>query len=186
VSAAIVNLLFYPAGTTVLFRMGPITVTAEGAALAAAVVMRVLAIAGAVTLFYATTRTSELVMDMERRGVSRRIAFVAASAVSTVPAVVERARFITAAQRARGLDTEGSAWRRVRGVLPIVGPTILGAINEVEERAMALESRGFTRPGRRTLLWEPADSDRQRAARWLVAALVAVAVMLPVAGVRLP
>lgn len=31
---------------------------------------------------------------------------------------------------------------------------------------MALEARGFTRPGRRTLLWEPRDSRRQALARW--------------------
>ena len=186
VSAAVVNLLFFPAGTTVLVRLGPITATAEGAAYATSVVLRVLVIAGAVTLFYRTTRPSELVMDLERRGVSRRIAFVAASAVSTVPAMVERAAVITAAQRARGLDTEGSPWRRIRGLVPIVGPTILGAINEVEERAMALEARGFTRPGRRTLLWEPADSRPQRAVRWLVTALTALAVLLPALGLRLP
>ena len=68
-----------------------------------------------------------------------------------------RAGQITAAQRARGLDTEG-IWRRVRGIVPIVGPVILASIAEVEERTMALEARGFTRPGRRTLLWAPPDS----------------------------
>jgi len=85
-----------------------------------------------------------------------------------VPAMVERAGAITAAQRARGLDTEGSVWRRARGIVPIVGPVILGSIAEVEERTMALEARGFTRPGRRTLLWAPDDSGLQRLARWFL------------------
>ncbi len=80
--------------------------------------------------------------------------------------MLERALAITMAQRARGLDTEGSLWRRIRGVVPIVGPVILGSIGEVEERTLALEARGFTRPGRRTLLWAPSDSGRQRVARW--------------------
>ena len=185
-SAAIVNLLFFPGGQTVLVRLGPVAATAEGVAFATAIVLRVVVIAGAVTLFHGATRTSELVLDLERRGVSHRIVFVAASAVSTVPAMVERARVITAAQRARGLDTEGSLLRRVRGIVPIVGPTILGAVGEVEERSMALEARGFTRPGRRTLLWEPADSPRQRAARWLMVVLVIVACLVPAAGIRLP
>ena len=40
---------------------------------------------------------------------------------------------------------------------------------------MALEARGFTRPGRRTLLWAPADSTAQAVARWgLVLGLVAL------------
>jgi energy-coupling factor transport system permease protein len=58
-----------------------------------------------------------------------------------------------------------------------VGPVILGSLAEVEERTMALEARGFTRPGRRTLLWAPPDSVIEAAVRWaLVVALVALVV----------
>lgn len=177
VSAFLVNLFFFPEGRTVLFELGPITATAEGLAFALEILARILAIGGAVTLFYLTTPPSAFVVDLERRGVSPRLAFVANASVQTVPALVERAAQITAAQRARGLDTEGSIVKRIRGVLPIVGPVILGSIAEVEERTMALEARGFTRPGRRTLLWAPADSGAERAARWVllfaVVALVA-------------
>jgi energy-coupling factor transport system permease protein len=92
--------------------------------------------------------------------------------------MAERASQIIAAQRARGLDTEGSLRRRLRGVVPIAGSVILGAIAEVEERSMALEARAFTRPGRRSLLWHPPDSMAQRAARWLmVLGLVSVIVV---------
>jgi energy-coupling factor transport system permease protein len=177
ISAVLVNLFFFPGGETVLLRIGPITATAEGLAFALEILARLLAISGAITLFYLTTRPADLVVDLERRGVSARLAFVANASVQTVPAMVERAGQITAAQRARGLDTEGSVWRRLRGVLPIVGPAILGSIAEIEERAMALEARGFTRPGRRTLLWHPADSGGQAAVRWLLL-VVTVAVIV--------
>jgi energy-coupling factor transport system permease protein len=168
VSVLLVNLLFYPAGREILFQLGPIRATAEGLDFALETLARIGAISGAITLFYLTTPPSELVLDLERRGVSPRVAFVALASVQTVPALVERAATITAAQRARGLDTEGSLWRRLRGVLPLAGPVLLGSITEVEERTMALEARGFTRPGRRTLLWWPVDSGRQRLARWLL------------------
>lgn len=167
-SAFLVNLFFFPEGRTVLFAIGPITATAEGLAFALEILVRILAIGGAITLFYLTTPPAGLIVDLERRGVSPRLAFVANASVQTVPALVERAGQITAAQRARGLDTEGSIARRIRGVLPIVGPVILGSLAEVEERTMALEARGFTRPGRRTLLWAPPDSGRERIARWLL------------------
>jgi energy-coupling factor transport system permease protein len=161
----------------VLLRIGPFTATAEGLRFALEILVRILAISGAVTLFYLTTRPADLVVDLERRGVSSRIAFVANASVQTVPAMVERASQITAAQRARGLDTEGSLWRRLRGIVPIVGPVILGSIAEVEERTMALEARGFTRPGRRTLLWAPRDTVPEALLRWaLVAGLVAMIV----------
>ena len=168
ISVLVVNLFFFPAGRDVLFQVGPITATAEGLGFALETLARIGAISGAITLFYLTTPPSELVLDLERRGVSPRVAFVALASVQTVPALVERATTITAAQRARGLDTEGSIWRRLRGVLPLAGPVLLGSITEVEERTMALEARGFTRPGRRTLLWSPQDSARQRLARWLL------------------
>jgi len=176
-SALLVNLFFFPGGQTVLLRIGPVTATAEGLALAVEIGARILAISGAITLFYLTTRPADLVVDLERRGISPRVAFVVNASVQTVPAMVERAAQVTAAQRARGLDTEGSLLRRMRGIVPIVGPVILGSIAEVEERTMALEARSFTRPGRRTLLWWPPDSGGQRLARWgLVAALLALVV----------
>lgn len=167
-SALLVNLFFLPGAQTILFRIGPITATAEGLAFAVEILARIAAISGAVTLFYLTTKPAELVLDLERRGIPPRLAFVANASVQTVPAMAERAQAIVAAQRARGLDTEGSFLRRLRGLLPIVGPVILGSIAEVEERSMALEARGFTRPGRRSLLWSPPDSGLQRWVRWLL------------------
>jgi energy-coupling factor transport system permease protein len=168
ISALLINLFLLPGATEVLFRVGPLTATVEGLRFAVEILLRILAITGAITLFYLTTAPAALVLDLERRGVSPRVAFVALASVQMVPAMAERAVTITAAQRARGLDTEGSIWRRLRGVLPLAAPVLLGSIAEVEERTMALEARGFTRPGRRTLLWSPPDSARQRLARWLL------------------
>jgi energy-coupling factor transport system permease protein len=182
-SAVVVNLFFFPGGATVLFRLGPIAATAEGLGFAVEILARILAISGAITLFYLTTHPGDLVVDLERRGVPGRVAFVANASVQTVPAMVERAGTITSAQRARGLDTEGSLWRRIRGIVPIVGPVILGSIAEVEERTMALEARGFSRPGRRTLLWWPADSGAQRLARWALIAGLVLLIAARIAGV---
>jgi energy-coupling factor transport system permease protein len=185
VSVLIVNLFFYPDGRTELLRIGPVLATREGLAFALEILARIMAISGAVTLFYLTTRPADLVIDLERRGVSPRMAFVANASVQTVPAMVERAAQITDAQRARGLDTEGSVLRRLRGVVPIVGPVILGSIAEVEDRTMALEARGFTRPGRRTLLWAPADRARESLLRWGLLATLVLLIALRLTG-RLP
>lgn len=183
VSAFLVNLFFFPGGETVLLRIGPIVATAEGLAFALEILLRILAISGAVTLFYLTTRPADLVVDLERRGVSPRVGFVANASVQTVPAMVDRAAQIMAAQRARGLDTEGSLWGRIRGVVPIVGPVILGSIAEVEERTMALEARGFTRPGRRTLLWSPPDSGIESLVRWALLLLLAGLIVVRITGI---
>ena len=167
-SAVIVNVFFFPGGRDVILQLGPIAATREGLDFAVQILARIAAISGAITLFYLTTRPADLVVDLERRGISGRAAFVANASVQTVPRMVELAAGIVAAQRARGLDTEGSLGRRLRGIVPIVGPVILGSIADVEERTMALEARGFTRPGRRTLLWAPPDRPAERVARWLL------------------
>jgi energy-coupling factor transport system permease protein len=183
ISVVVVNLLFFPGGQDVLFRIGPIIATREGLMLALEVLLRIAAISGAITLFYLTTAPGDLTIDLERRGVSPRLAFVANASVQTVPAMLERAAAITAAQRARGLDTEGGVAARLRGIIPIVGPVILGSIGEVEQRTLALEARAFSRPGRRTLLWSPPDSAGQRVARWAMVLAIPVAAAARAAGV---
>ncbi|HEV7603994.1 MAG TPA: energy-coupling factor transporter transmembrane component T [Candidatus Limnocylindrales bacterium] len=169
--------VFTRAGTTVLFTIGPFDATAEGVDFAGQTLVRLFAISLSIGLFVMTTDPRAFVFDLERRGVSPRVAFVAVATIEAVPALVERAGVIGESQRARGLDTEGSIRARLRGILPLVGPVIIGALTDVEERSLALESRAFSRPGRRHLLWAMPDAPWERWLRWgLLALLVATAV----------
>jgi energy-coupling factor transport system permease protein len=122
------------------------------------------------------------VFDLERRGLSPRLAFVAVATIEAVPAMVARAGIIIAAQRARGLDTEGGITRRLRGVLPLIAPVLLSSLTEVEERSLALEVRAFGRPGRRQLLWSPQDTRWERVLRWALVAAFVVVLATRVAG----
>lgn len=180
--------VFTRAGHTVLFEVGPFDATLEGVDFAGQTLVRLFAISTAIGLFGLTTEPRSFVLDLERRGLSPRFAFVAAATLEAVPAMVERAGVIADAQRARGLDTEGSIRARLRGVLPLVGPVILSSLTEVEERSLALEVRAFGRPGRRHLLWALPDSPRQMAARLLMLAGLVAAIVLRSTGTfpRLP
>ena len=176
ISVALVS-VFTRAGTHVLFVLGPFDATAEGVDFAAQIILRLFVTAMALGLFGLTTQPRAFVVDLERRGLSPRVAFAAAATLETIPLMIERALAIQAAQRARGLDTEGSLAARVRGVMPLVGPVILSSLTEVEERSLALEVRAFGRPGRRDLLWTLPDDGRQRLLRWaLVIGLLLVLV----------
>jgi energy-coupling factor transport system permease protein len=176
VSVVLVS-VFTRAGTTVLFEIGPFDATLEGVDFAAQTVVRLLAISLSIGLFILTTEPRAFVFDLERRGVSQRFAFVAVATIEAVPNLVERAGIISESQRARGLDTEGSVIARFRGVLPLVGPVILSSLTEVDERSLALESRAFSKPGRRHLLWTMGDTTWERVVRWvLVLALVVAGV----------
>lgn len=169
--------VFTRAGTTVLFAIGPFDATLEGVDFAGQVLVRLLCLSTALGLFGLTTEPRAFVVDLERRGMSPRLGFAAAATLEAIPSMLERAGVIQAAQRARGLDTEGSVLARLRGVMPLVGPVILSSLTEVEERTLALEVRAFGRPGRRHLLWSMPDRGREAILRWaLLVALLAVVV----------
>lgn len=177
VSVVLVS-VFTRAGTTVLFTIGPFDATLEGVDFAGQTLVRLFAISTAIGLFGLTTEPRSLVLDLERRGLSPRFAFVAMATLEAVPAMVERAGVIASAQRARGLDTEGSVRARLRGLLPLVGPVVLSSLTEVEERSLALEVRAFGRPGRRQLLWRIPDTSGQLILR----AVLLLALVAAVAG----
>lgn len=181
ISVILVSALTRP-GETVLLVLGPFGITLEGIDFAGQTLVRLFAISTAIGLFTLTTDPRSFIFDLERRGLSPRFAFVVAATIEAVPALASRAGVIAAAQRSRGLDTEGSLRARLRGVLPLVGPVLLSSLTEVEERSLALEVRAFGRPGRRHLLWWPPDRPLERVARWLLVAALAGLITARVLG----
>ncbi|MGH2467393.1 MAG: hypothetical protein ACRDGL_06655 [Candidatus Limnocylindrales bacterium] len=119
-------------------------------------------------------------LDLERRGLGRRVAFGTAALVAAAPAVGRRIGTVAAAQQARGLRVGGWPFGRIRAIAPIWLPALVSTLGRLVDRSVALESRAFGHPGQRDLLWAPADPGWERALRWfLVAAIVAaVAVRL--------
>jgi energy-coupling factor transport system permease protein len=186
-SILVVNTFLYPSAHDTIAELGPLSPTWTGATAALQATLRVVAFGFSAALFALTTPVDDLLVELERRGLGRRGAFVVGSALGAVPRTLERAREVADAQRARGMETEGGLWRRFRGLVPLIGPVLFGALAEVEERTMALEARAFTAPGRRTILRALPDSGRQRAARWLLFVGSVVAVIVTLATpVRLP
>lgn len=84
--------------------------------------LRFLVMAAALTLFGLTTEPRAFVADLERRGVSPRLAFLAIAVLDAIPWLIERGREVSAAQRARGLDTEGSIGTLEAGRVAADGP----------------------------------------------------------------
>ena len=174
--------VFTRAGTTVLFQVGPFDATVEGVDFAGQTLVRLFAISLSIGLFVLTTQPRAFVFDLERRGVPPRFAFVAVATIEAIPTLVERANVIGESQRARGLDTEGSFRARIRGVLPLIGPVIIGSLTDVEERSLALESRAFSRPGRRHLLWSMPDTTWERVLRWALLLVLIAFIVLRITG----
>jgi energy-coupling factor transport system permease protein len=183
VSVLLVNAFFFPGATDTIVAIGPFVLTGSGLVAGLQGALRIVAFALSVAAFSLTTPTDDLLTDLERRGVGRRAIFVIGTAIGTIPRMLERAGEIVESQRARGMDTEGSPLRRARGVLPLAGPMVLGALGDVEERTMALEARGFSAGGRRTILRALPDSGWQRTGRWALGIGSIAIVALTLAGV---
>jgi energy-coupling factor transport system permease protein len=126
----------------------------------------------AFTLFLMTTHPSELMSDLTRRGLPGQFAYVIISTLQILPQIQAKAQTIIAAQRSRGLDTQSSFLKRAGSIFPLVGPLVFGSLVEVEERAIAIEARGFTSTRVKTSLHEIPDSNLNKGLRWILVALV--------------
>ena len=168
VSLFLIQSLFFPEGTTVLAQLGPLSIKAEGVRFAFATTVRVLLITGALLLTLLTTHPGALMSALMQKGLQPALAYVIVTTLQTVPQMRQRAALIIDAQRARGLETEGSLLHRARALLPLLGPLVLGAIVDVEERSLALEARAFSSRTPKTSLFEIADPPGERIFRWII------------------
>ena len=179
-SILIVNGFFFPGATDVLLQLGPFALTREGLSFGLISVGRLFVVFMGSVLFLFTTLADDVLEALVSRGASHRIAFVILSAVQLVPRMQVRASSILDAQQARGLAVAGSLRQRLRALVPLVGPVLLGSLIDVRERTFALEARGFgARPGRtayRVVADPPMD-------RWLRLALLLACVGVVVVAV---
>lgn len=173
------GILFPPAGATPIARFGPITLTREGLGFAFLVSTRLLTFTATVLLVLRTTHPADLVYALTERGLPRSIGYILLVTLQIAPDMTARATAILEAQRSRGLETQRGFFK-VRGLVPLVGPLVVGALVDVEERAMALESRAYTAPGPKTSLRRLVDTPGQRATR-----LVMLLAILALIGWRL-
>ncbi len=182
-SILVVNSLFYPGATDKLLTVGPLSISREGLTFGLISAGRILAAFLASVAFLFTTLADDMLETLIARGASHRISFVILSAVQMVPRMQERAGSILEAQQARGLSLEGSLVRRIRALLPLIGPVLLGSLVDVRERTFALEARGFgARPGR-TAYRVVADPPLDRWLRFLIVLGCLGVVVIAITGV---
>lgn len=107
-----------------------------------------------------------LVEAMVAAGRSASVAYLFAATLSAVPLFKARALQLIDAQRCRGLSPRGGLAHRLRALRALALPLILSALHDVDERALALETRGLAPGIRRTPLAPPPDRLVERVARW--------------------
>jgi len=141
-----------------------------------AIGLRITTMVASFVWLVATLEPARLVEAMIAAGWSASIAYLLAATLSAVPVLKARARRIVEAQRCRGLSPRGGIAARLRALRALALPLVLSALHEVDERALALETRGLVPGIRRTPLATPPDPAVEQAARWalLLACLAAL------------
>lgn len=168
--------LFLPHGRTVLFELWFIQLSLENVQSAYLNISRIFVMVSSFLLLIQSTHPSNLMTDLTRRGMPGQLAYVIISTLQILPQMRAKANTIIDAQRSRGMETEGGLRRRVKALLPLVGPLVFGSLVDVEERAIAIEARGFTARHVKTSLKEIPDTRGEQIGRWVLLALVALTI----------
>ena len=176
----IMQAFFQPIGHVIIFKFWFLDVTQESLAYAFRVATRITVMISAFTLLLLTTHPSELMSDLTRRGLPGQFAYVIISTLQILPQMQAKAQTIISAQRSRGLDTESTFLKRAGSLLPLVGPLVFGSLVEVEERAIAIEARGFTSTHAKTSLHDIPDTSFDSFLRWTLIALLIITVALKI------
>ena len=171
-----------PSNRTLAFGLGPIAFYQEGLLVAVLAALRITCLVTATFLLSFTTRPADLAEALMQRGLSPRFGYVIQSALQIIPQSLETADRIRDAQRARGLETEGPLPRRARAFIPLLLPLVLSALVATQERAMALEVRGFGLKVGRLARYRIPDSLGQRILRWGLALAVVAALAARLLG----
>jgi energy-coupling factor transport system permease protein len=174
----VMQALFQPIGEEVIFQFYFLDVTQESLMFAFRNAMRIIVMVSAFTLFLLTTHPSELMSDLTRRGLPGQFAYVMISTLQILPQMQAKAQTIISAQRSRGLDTESTFFKRASSVFPLVGPLVFGSLAEVEERAIAIEARGFTSKKIKTSFHEIPDSTGDKVLRWVLIAFIIISIVI--------
>ncbi|HEX6966256.1 MAG TPA: energy-coupling factor transporter transmembrane component T [Gemmatimonadaceae bacterium] len=114
-----------------------------------------------------------LTRALAARGLPAWSAYVLVASLEAVPEARRRAHEVLDAQRCRGVAVRGGVLGRLRSLLPMAGPLIVSLVTESEERALALDARGFEPRRHRTAMVPIEDPGTERAIRaalWIVLA----------------
>lgn len=177
ISILIIQSLFWGKGNSIpIAGLGAIYI--EGVIFSILSIGRILVVIASFLLFAHVTRPDILMVALRNAGFPSRIAYVFVASLQIAPKFMTKANTIMDAQRSRGLETEGNLIVRARALVPIILPLVLSSLVELEERAIAIDARGFSSSKQETSLAIIQDSSNQRALRWLLMLLTLTLIII--------
>ncbi|MCL2018944.1 MAG: energy-coupling factor transporter transmembrane protein EcfT [Oscillospiraceae bacterium] len=139
--------LYSPKNVTILADFGFAKLGLEGVLYTFKTVGTLLVFLGSFYLMTTTTYPGKLVTAMQDAGLNPKAGYLVLASLNVVPQIQRRIAVIQEAQTARGVEVTGKLKTRFTAFLPIIGPTVMSSLIDVQERGMTLEIRGFGAKG---------------------------------------
>ncbi len=153
VFTAVIN-IFWMTGDVLLLSLGPIKIYLEGIINAVLIILRIvlLIVATSVFLTYTTTPLAltdgleQLLAPLKKLHVPvHEFSMMMTIALRFIPTLIDETQKIMNAQKARGADfSTGSLIQRAKALIPILIPLFISAFRRADELATAMECRCYT------------------------------------------
>ncbi len=150
---AVIN-IFWMTGDVLLVSLGPIKIYLEGIINAVLIILRIvlLIVATSVFLTYTTTPLAltdgleQLLSPLKKLHVPvHEFSMMMTIALRFIPTLIDETQKIMNAQKARGADfSTGSLIQRAKALIPILIPLFISAFRRADELATAMECRCYT------------------------------------------
>lgn len=102
-------------------------------------------------VFFQLTHPTDLTLLVMKWGINYRYAMLIGLSVRFLPLMERELKIIFEAQQARGLPL-GSAWQKLKGLMPVALPFLFRAFKRSQATALAMELQGFGLHKERTFL----------------------------------
>ena len=152
VFTAVLNLFFVSGEGDPVFKLGFLTVYAEGIRYAVLMAVRVMALIAGTSLLTYTTSPIVLTDAIENllRPLAKihfpvhELAMMMTIALRFIPTLIEETEKIMNAQKARGaMIDNGTFTQRIKALVPVLIPLFISAFRRADELAMAMECRCY-------------------------------------------
>ena len=191
--------IFWMTGDTLLISLGPIKIYLEGIINAVLIILRIvlLIVATSVFLTYTTTPLAltdgpeQLLAPLKKLHVPvHEFSMMMTIALRFIPTLIDETQKIMNAQKARGADfSTGNLLQRAKALIPILIPLFISAFRRADELATAMECRCYTGGEGRTRMNVLRSTPKDWAAAFVVlvlgAAIVLANLYFPLYGLTL-
>ena len=161
----------------IMAKFGFITVYKTGIITAVRLTSKIAALVSTITMLTLISKAKEFTVALEKKGLNPKAAFILLLSLQMIPEMKKQSDIIMDSQKARGVEMEGNVFVRFKALIPIFIPMVLSSIISTEERAITLESRGFSIGEKRTILHDIEETKNDKIMKIMLAIFIVLCIV---------